>query len=434
MDSQSLEDLRTWIRDADDRAYSEHVARAEVESPRAQVREFHRPIAEARARCPVQPHSQSTLVGFEDYRKAMSVFSERPVYALIGHAQTRQGFMDTDVFSSSIHNETIAQVWGETLLGMDGAQHRKYRGIITSAFRKSVLDRWERTAIEPIVEGLIDRFAGRGRAELVGEFTMLFPVYVVAEMLGLPRADVPKFTSWAADTIAIFFDPKTALAASAALQDYLDAAIEERRANPSPHDEQDLIGLLVEAEIEGQRLTNQEIINFCRILLPAGAETTARSTGSLLLGLLTHPDQLELVRADPGWVERAVEEGLRWEPPLTSVNRLTTRETELAGVTIPANAIVECNMSGANRDPAVWADPDVFDITREPAQHLAFAAGPHLCLGIHLARAESRIALATLLRRLPGLRLDPEAPAPEARGLGFRSPRTLPVLFTPERS
>jgi cytochrome P450 len=420
-----MDDLRTWIREADDRAYSEHVAKAETESPRAQVGEFHGPLAEARSRCPVQPHSQSTLVGFEDYRKAMSVFSERPVYALIGHAQTRQGFMDTSVFSSSIHNETIAQVWGETLLGMDGAQHRQYRGIITHAFRKSVLDRWEGSAISPIVEGLIDRFAGRGRAELVGEFTMLFPVYVVAEMLGLPRADVPKFTSWAADTIAIFFDPKTALAASAALQDYLDAAIEERRAKPND----DLIGLLVAAEIEGQRLTNQEIINFCRILLPAGAETTARSTGNLLLGLLTHPDQLELLRADESMIDRAIEEGLRWEPPLTSVNRLSTRQIEIDGVPIPAGAIVECNMSGANRDPAVWPDPDRFDITRPPAQHLAFAAGPHLCLGIHLARAESRIALRTLLRRLPGLRLDPDAAVPKARGLGFRSPRSLPVVF-----
>lgn len=423
-----MEDLRAWIRNADDRAYSEHIAKAEASSPRAQVREFHGPLAEARTRCPVQPHSQSTLVGFEDYRKAMAVFSERPVYALIGHAQTRQGFMDTGAFSSSIHNETIAQVWGETLLGMDGAQHRKYRGIITSAFRKSVLDRWERSAIGPIVEGLIDRFAGRGRAELVGDFTMLFPVYVVAEMLGLPREDVPKFTSWAADTVTIFFDPKTALAASAALQDYLDAAISERRARPSD----DLIGLLVDAEIEGQRLTNQEIINFCRILLPAGAETTARSTGNLLLGLLTHPEQLELLRTDETLIDRAIEEGLRWEPPLTSVNRIAIRETEIDGVPIPAGAIVECNMSGANRDPALWPDPDRFDIARPPAQHLAFAAGPHLCLGIHLARAESRIALRALLRRLPELRLDPAAPAPEARGLGFRSPRTLPVTFTAE--
>lgn len=423
-----MEDLRTWIREADDRAYSEHVAKAEADSPRAQVRKFHGPIAEARARCPVQPHSQSTLVGFEDYRKAMSVFSERPVYALVGHAQARQGFMDTEVFSSSIHNETIAQVWGETLLGMDGAQHRKYRGIITHAFRKSVLDRWEHSAIEPIVEGLIDRFASRGRADLVGDFTMLFPVYVVAEMLGLPREDVPKFTSWAADTVTIFFDPKTALAASAALQDYLDAAITERRANPG----EDLIGLLIEAEISGERLTNQEIINFCRILLPAGAETTARSTGSLLLGLLTHPDQLDMLRADPELIPRAIEEGLRWEPPLTSVNRLATRDAEIDGVAIPAGAIVECNMSGANRDPAIWPDPDRFDITRPPAQHLAFAAGPHLCLGVHLARAETRIALATLLRRLPDLRLDPDAPAPEVLGLGFRSPRSLPVTFTPQ--
>jgi cytochrome P450 len=422
-----MDDLRTWIREADDRAYSEHIARATAESPRTRVTDYYGPLAQARGRCPVQPQGHSALVGLEDFR-TMSVFSERPIYALLGHAETRRGFMDAESMSSSIHNLTIGQVWGETLLGMDGAQHRQYRGIISHAFRRAVLERWERTAITPVVNGLIDRFAGRGKADLVSEFTMLFPVYVVAEMLGLPRGDVPTFTAWAADTCTVFHDPKTALAASAALNDYLQDAIEQRRAEPS----EDLIGLLIEAEIDGQRLTDQEIINFLRILLPAGAETTFRSTSNLLFGLLTNPDQLEQLRKDESLVDRAIEEGLRWEPPLTSVNRIATREFELGGVTIPAGAIVECNMGTANRDPAVWPDPDRFDIARPSGQHLAFAAGPHVCLGLHLARAETRLAVLTLLRRLPDLQLDADAPAPEIRGLGFRSPAALPVAFTAE--
>lgn len=419
--------LREWIRDADDSAYTKHLVASIESSPRNAVADLYGPIAAARAECPVQPKGQSALLGLEDFR-TMSQFNERPLYSLIGYDEARTGFGEAATFASSIHNETIGQVWGETLLGMDGDKHRRYRGLIAQAFRRKAIDGWREDVIVPVVAGLIDRFAARGSADLVSELTMLFPVYVIAELLGLPGEDVPKFTAWAADTIAIFSDPAPALAASQALNDYLHEHIGDHRANPRP----DLIGLLIEAEMEGQQLTDQEIVNFCRILLPAGAETTYRSTSNLLYGLLNHPDQLAEVTADRSLLDNAIEEGLRWEPPLTALNRISTESTQVSGVAIPAGAIVACNVSGANRDPKRFPDPDRFDIHRDAQGHIAFAYGPHLCIGMHLARYETHVAVSSLLDRCRDLRLDPGIPTPEIRGIGFRAPAAINVVFTPE--
>jgi cytochrome P450 len=421
-----VSELREWIRAADDSSYSSHIVKATAESPRTAVADLYGPLAAARERHPVQPHGQSALVGLADFR-TMSHFTDRPLYSLLGFDEVQAGFADSETFSSSIHNETIGQVWGHTLLGMDGARHRHNRGLIAHAFRRQVLERWRTELIEPIVAGLVDRFAARGSADLVSEFTMLFPVYVITELLGLPRDDIPKFMSWAADTIVVFHDPETAFAASTALGEYLQDQIDRRRGHPST----DMIGDLMAAEVDGRRLSDQEIVNFVRVLLPAGAETTYRSTSNLLTGLLCRPDQFAALAADPTLLDPAIEEGLRWEAPLTALNRITTRDVEMSGVTIPRGAIVACSIGAANRDPSRWTDPDTFDVFREPKAHIAFAYGPHLCLGMHLARFETRAALRELITRLPDLRLDPDAEPPQIRGIGFRSPAALPVLFDP---
>jgi cytochrome P450 len=337
----------------------------------------------------------------------MKEIAERPLFALVGFDVVQRAFGDGETFSSRIHNETIGLVWGETLLGMDGAAHRLNRGLITQAFTKNAVARWEREIVEPVVAGLIDRFVDDGQGDLMPRFTALFPVYVIAAMLGLPREDVPRFTGWAADTITVFHDRPRGLEASRLLGEYLDQKIDERRAAPGD----DLISLLIGAELDGRRLDN--------------AETTFRSSSSLLVGLLGDPDALHAVRDDRELVPTAIEEALRWEAPLTSVNRIATRDSDLAGRAIPEGAIVECSMGGANRDPARWDEPDRFDIRRPPRPHLAFAHGPHTCIGMHLARMETRVALGALLDRLPGVHLDPEAERPEMRGLGFRQPTSI---------
>jgi cytochrome P450 len=252
-----------------------------------------------------------------------------------------------------------------------------------------------------------------------------FPIQVIAAMLGLPPADLPRFHRWAVELISIIVDIGRGIEASQKLREYFAGILSERRAAPRD----DLISVLALAELDGQRLTDEEIFAFLRLLLPAGAETTYRSSSTLLFGLLTRPEQLDALRADRSLMKRAIEEGLRWEPPLTGIARLAMRDTELAGVRIPAGAVVSVCLGAANHDDTRWDRPDEFDIFRDAKPHLAFAYGAHTCLGMHLARMETRVMMNALFDRLPGLRLDPAAEDVHITGLGFRAPRALPVLF-----
>jgi cytochrome P450 len=218
-----------------------------------------------------------------------------------------------------------------------------------------------------------------------------------------------------------------AVAASRELRGYFAEIIADRRR----HTRDDLVSQLISAEVDGRRLSDDEIYPFLLLLLPAGAETTYRSSGNLLFGLLSHPDQLEMVRADRGLVPQAIEEALRWETPLLTVARLATEDAELGGVRIPAGSFVAVSLGAANRDPERYADPDAFDVMREGGQAISFGSGIHKCLGMHLARMEMRVLLNAVLDRLPGLRLDPDAEDVHVHGLIFRSPPNLPVRFDP---
>jgi cytochrome P450 len=185
----------------------------------------------------------------------------------------------------------------------------------------------------------------------------------------------------------------------------------------------------VKADIDGEKLTDEAINSFLLLLLPAGAETTYRSSGNLLFLLLTHPDQLAAVQRDRTLVDQAIEEALRLEPPLLMINRTATEDVELGGVTIAAGVDVSTCLGSANHDETRWENPDAFDIFRAPKQHVAFAFGPHMCLGMHLARLETRVVVNAVLDRLPAVRLDPDGDDPHIRGMIFRSPTSVPVLF-----
>ncbi len=178
-----------------------------------------------------------------------------------------------------------------------------------------------------------------------------------------------------------------------------------------------------------EALDDEEIYSFLALLLPAGAETTYRASGNLLFGLLTHRDQLEAVRADRSLLTQAVEEGLRWENALLITSRRCVKDTVLAGVEIPAGSEVVSHIGSANHDPKYWDDPDSFDIFRPQRQAAIFGFGPHMCLGMHLARMEVRAAVDTLLDRLPDIALDPAAEDVHIHGDIFRSPLALPVVF-----
>jgi cytochrome P450 len=190
----------------------------------------------------------------------------------------------------------------------------------------------------------------------------------------------------------------------------------------------DIIGDLVGAEIDGEKLTDEAIISFLRLLLPAGLETTFRSSSNLLYLLLTHPEQLAAVQEDRELIPAAIEEGLRYETPLVSVPRTTTRDVEINGIPIREGAQVNLCMGSANRDETRWPDPNAFDVRRPRRAHIAFAGGIHSCLGMHLARVETRAMLTSLFDRVTDLRLAPDGDT-RIVGMPFRSPKNLPVTF-----
>jgi cytochrome P450 len=334
---------------------------------------------------------------------------------------------DAKTFTSTAYDSSIGMVMGHMILGMDDPEHREHRNLVAHAFREKSLARWEPEFIRPIVDELIDRFAADGEAELVRQMTFEFPVRVIARLLGLPEEDFEQFQRWSVELIGLVADIERGLAASESLREYFAGVVAERRAAPA----EDVISDLVTAEVDGEQLTDEAIYSFLRLLLPAGAETTYRSSGNLLYLLLTHPEQLEAVRADRSLLPQAIEEGLRCEPPLLTINRTTTCEVELAGVTLGPGESITPHIGSANHDETRWDDPEAFDIFRPPVPHIAFAHGPHMCLGMHLARLETRVLVNQVLDRLPGVALDAGDSDPHIQGDVFRSPTALPVTFTP---
>lgn len=349
------------------------------------------------------------------------------LYVVVTHDAVAQVLLDGETFSSKGYANTMGLVMGRTILEMDEPEHARYRGLLQKAFTKRALDRWERELVRPVVDGLIDRFAGSGRADLVRELTFPFPVSVIAGMIGLDERDHAEFHRLAVELISIMIDPLRGLRASQSLRELFARVLAERRREPRD----DLMSVLAQAELDGHRLDDEAIYAFLRLLAPAGAETTYRSSSNLLFGLLTHPSQLGALRTDRGLMPQAIEEGLRWEAPLTAIMRTATREVRIGDLTIPEGGLVSVNMAAANRDESRYERAEVFDIMRPQKTHMAFAFGAHRCLGMHLARMETSVALNALLDRLPGLRLDPSAEDVHITGLTFRSPVALPVVFDP---
>jgi len=245
--------------------------------------------------------------------------------------------------------------------------------------------------------------------------------------LGLPVEDYPRFQRWAVEITSVAANWERGIAASAALREYFAQVLDERRCRP----EDDLITDLTQLEVDGAQLTDEEIFSFLRLLLPAGIETTYRATGSMLFGLLTHPDQLAMVRADRSSIPQAFEETLRWESPVGLLLRRATCSAELGGVAVREGADVALVLGSANHDDRWFPRPEEFNARRANRQHVGFGMGAHACLGIHLARMEARVALEALLDRFDRIDWDPEPGAAEPCivGLAFRSPTALPVAF-----
>lgn len=350
-------------------------------------------------------------------------------YLVVRYEDVLAALKNADLFSSRGNARGIGLVMGRTILEMEGKEHLRHRRIVTPAFSPRALRGEVERMIQRTAHHLIDQFAADGEADLVSQFTLTFPLRVVASIIGVPIRDFAEFHHWALDLISLADDPEKGFAAAQAIVDYMRPVLEERRRQP----QSDLLSTLVHAEIDGERLNGEEVLSFVRLLLPAGAETTYRLLGSLLFALLRHPDQLEEVRAARALLDEAIEETLRWESPVQFTSREVTRDVDIDGHCIPRGEMAMLSIGSANRDEHRFTAPDRFDIHRSnKTDHVAFGFGEHFCLGSHLARLEARIAMDALLERLPNLRLAPGADS-RVVGLAFRSPDRLPVHFDRSR-
>ncbi|GAA3482435.1 cytochrome P450 [Streptomyces yanii] len=346
-------------------------------------------------------------------------------------------------FTTDNYDWQIEPVHGRTILQLSGREHAVRRALVAPAFRGADLQEKFLPVIERNARELIDTFRHAGEADLVGGFATRFPVLVIADMLGLDRADHDRFHAWYTTVIAFLGnlagDPEVAAAGERTRQEfaaYMIPVIRQRRDALGD----DLLSALCAAEVDGVRMSDEDIKAFCSLLLAAGGETTDKAIASVFANLLTHPEQLAAVQEDRSLIDRAFAETLRYTPPVHMIMRQAATEVELSGGTVPADATITCLIGSANRDESRYHEPDRFDLFRTDltstnafsaaADHLAFALGRHFCVGALLARAEVETAVNQLLDAMPGLRLA-DGFTPAEQGVFTRGPQLLPVRFSP---
>jgi cytochrome P450 len=327
--------------------------------------------------------------------------------------------------------EPIAQVMAKQMLFMDAPTHTRLRKLCSTAFTPRRVDAM-RSHIQDITERLLDDVVAHGRMDVIADFANPLPAIVTAELLGVPTSDHEQLKSWSADFAEMLgnfqHNPDRAGRVLRSLQDmtaYFRSAIREQERNPRDG----LIHSLMTAEVDGARLTEEEVIANTIVTMVGGQETTTNLIGNGLLTLLKNPEQLALLRDKPSIIETAVEELLRYESPSQHTARLAPDDVMLGGKLIRKRDAVMAVMAAANRDPERFHEPDRLDLTRKDNRHLAFGWAAHFCFGAPLARMEGQIAFATLLRRLPDLKLEP-ARLEWRENLGLRGLKSLPVTFT----
>lgn len=303
-------------------------------------------------------------------------------------------------------HEPFTTLNGNGMLDREPPDHTRLRRLVLEAFTPRTVERM-RDRVQAIVDGLIDDLAGAGEVDLVASFIEPLPVTVIAELLGIPEADRHRLRPWSRDICLMYelappeASARTAVAASVAFSAYLRELVRSRRDHPGD----DLISALAVASADGDRLTEEEVIGTCVLLLNAGHEASVNGAANGWWSLFRHPDQLARFRAEPGIAATAIDELLRFDTPLALFERYVLEEIEVAGVRLPRGAEVALQFASANRDAAAFAAPDTLDLGRDPNPHVSFGAGIHYCLGAPLARMELQIAFTTLLRRRPAIEL-----------------------------
>jgi cholest-4-en-3-one 26-monooxygenase len=318
------------------------------------------------------------------------------------------------------------------MLNMDPPQHGKFRRLVNQGFTPLVISFME-PRIRAVTREMLDRIAHKGEIDFVKSIAAELPLLVLAELLGVPTEDRHQLFDWS-NRLVGFEDPEFGTSKEDARQAamevwlYANTLAEQRKGNT---DGMDLVSILMNGEVDGQRLTEAEVDAFFMMILVAGNETTRNLISGGMLALCENPEQLSRLQKDMSLLPSAVEEMLRWVSPITCFRRTATRDTELRGQKIKENDKVVLFFASANRDEAVFANPERFDIARKPNEHLAFGVGEHFCLGHNLARLEIRIIFEELLTRFPDMSL--AGPVRRLRSNFVNGIKHMPVRFTPEK-
>jgi cytochrome P450 len=370
---------------------------------------------ELRERGPVLAGTVHALTGYDGDAFFHGLpYADQPHFSAFSYAALDEVYRNEEVYSSSPGDDLEGVM--ASMLSMGGAEHRQYRSLVQPSFMPQKARWWIENWIEATVGGLVDSFAYAGRAELNVDLCAAIPLLTITGSFGIP-------VEQALDIRANLHDPATVTNA-------IEGIVASRRTQP----EDDLISVLAEAEMTDEsgtahRLSDTDILNFAMLLLAAGSGTTWKQMGITIAALLQRPETFGAIRSDRSLLKPAIEESVRWMPTDPMFSRWVTADTELCGTPLTKGSVLHMCLGAANRDPERWDRPDDFDISRPLRPSFGFGGGPHICLGMHVARAEMTVAINALLDRLPNLRLDPDADPPRAIGLYERGVTEIPVVF-----
>jgi cytochrome P450 len=367
------------------------------------------------------PDLHEVLEGLRKRGPAVPVlFATRPLWMILGYDAVKHAMTDEEHLSTTeAYERTLGLTMGPVMATMSGKAHRKNRGVISAVFFPKPM----RALVEPVfrveAEKLADELAAERQVDLVKGFTRRFTFNVITRLLGLPVTDVDRLMLWADQIMAQGWDFDAALRAKEEMGAYLEPVVRERRGDPGD----DFLSLLVQAEIDGEGLTDEEIYAFCRNLFPAGIDTSTNSLGSLLHVVLHDPALRTQAQVGEAEREAITQELLRFEPPLALIPRRCVKDIEIGNQKLSAGENVMLSITSANNDPTEFPDPRRFDPSRGD-RHLAFGHGEHFCIGSHMARRVLETGLEVLLRRFPEMAPIPDRPARIVHGT-LRGPREL---------
>lgn len=370
---------------------------------------------------PVHKGTMHELIGFEGTTTFHGVPDpDRPHFSVFSFAECDAIYRNEDLFLSYPPDlPRKASGLDSSMIYMNGSEHRRYRALVQPSFVPARAKWWLENWIEQTVHSLIDEFYEDGRAELNIDFNAVIPMLTITGSFGLSVDEALEVRA-----------ALEGLPGGRPLDEFIMPIIKSRRVEGTD----DLISVLCHSEIKDEdgsthRLSDEEVMGFANLLLAAGSGTTWKQMGITLTALLTTPGALDAVRTDRSLLRRAIDESLRWNITDPMFSRWAAEDTTIAGVRVPGGSAVHLCIGAANRDPGRWEEPDHYDIHREPKSSLAFATGSHICLGMHVARAELTTAIGALIDRLPNLRLDPDAERPAIIGLYERGPSHVPVVW-----